>query len=115
MASIELDVDYKNLNAFFADYAKNIARGGTFIRTEKALGIGTEFTFKVQWVVKKEDATAESPAGMGIGFIHPSEVARRAMEVAVEQLMTKELGPHIVKRLLKTHTNRINKPGFQQG
>ena len=44
---IELTVEYKRLNAFFADYTKNIGRGGTFIRTEKALPIGTEFTFKL--------------------------------------------------------------------
>ena len=28
---IELKVEYKRLNTFFADYTKNISRGGTFI------------------------------------------------------------------------------------
>ena len=32
--AIELTVEYKRMNAFFADYTKNISRGGTFIRTD---------------------------------------------------------------------------------
>ncbi len=30
---IELQVSYKRLNTFFADYTRNISRGGTFIGT----------------------------------------------------------------------------------
>jgi len=44
-AAITLRVDYKRLNTFFADYTRNISRGGTFIRTTKPLEIGTEFVF----------------------------------------------------------------------
>ena len=40
-APIELKVDYKKLNSFFADYTKNISKGGTFIKTKKPLPIGT--------------------------------------------------------------------------
>ena len=29
--AIELKVEYKRLNSFFADYTKNISKGGTFI------------------------------------------------------------------------------------
>ena len=42
---IDLKVDYKRLNTFFADYTKNISKGGTFIRTTKPLDVGTEFVF----------------------------------------------------------------------
>ena len=42
---IALRVDYKRLNSFFADYTKNISRGGTFIRTDRPLQLGTEFVF----------------------------------------------------------------------
>ena len=38
-AAITLRVDYKRLNTFFADYTKNISKGGTFIRTTKPLGV----------------------------------------------------------------------------
>src|SRR5215471_4338775 len=44
-AAISLRVDYKRINTFFADYTKNISKGGTFIRTTKPLDIGTEFVF----------------------------------------------------------------------
>src|SRR5258707_9984806 len=85
-APIELRVDYKRLNTFFADYTKNISKGGTFIRTTKPLDIGTEFVFvlsfpgreeqlklkgKVIWITSEADAdeSADRPAGMGIRFI----------------------------------------------
>src|ERR1041385_6980995 len=42
---IELKVEYKRLNTFFADYTKNISKGGTFIGTDKPLDIGTELVF----------------------------------------------------------------------
>ena len=44
-APIELKVEYKRLNTFFADYTRNISRGGTFIGTDKPLKVGTEFVF----------------------------------------------------------------------
>ena len=71
---IELKVEYKRLNSFFADYTRNISRGGTFIRTQKPLNIGTEFLFRmkvpkledalvirgrVQWIVQPDEATEE--------------------------------------------------------
>ena len=40
-APIELKVEYKRLNTFFYDYTKNISKGGTFIKTEKPLDVGT--------------------------------------------------------------------------
>src|SRR5258707_1199050 len=76
-AKIQLRVDYKRMNTFFADYAKNISKGGTFIRTTKPLDIGTEFIFvlaipgqtenlqltgEVMWVVTEEQAAAETKA-----------------------------------------------------
>ena len=43
--AIELSVEYKRLNTFFADYTRNISKGGTFIRTERPLDVATEFVF----------------------------------------------------------------------
>src|SRR2546428_12152727 len=80
---IELKVEYKRLNTFFADYTKNISKGGTFIRTDKPLDIGTEFEFVLTvpqldepmrlrgrglWTTPIEQATEDSPPGMGIRF-----------------------------------------------
>ncbi|MEM7447526.1 MAG: TIGR02266 family protein [Myxococcota bacterium] len=112
---IELRVEYKRLNSFFADYTKNIGQGGTFIRTEKPLNIGTEFTFKlvipnleeplelhgrVQWIVRPEDLTEGQDPGMGIGFVYQSEADRHRIENLVEKLMIDSLGEHIYEQLL---------------
>ncbi|GAB4212880.1 MAG: hypothetical protein OHK0013_36170 [Sandaracinaceae bacterium] len=113
--AIELSVEYKRVNAFFADYTKNIGRGGTFIPTGKPLPIGTEFTFRlviptlseplrlrgrVQWIVTPEEATDEQPAGMGIGFVYESEAERERIAGIVEQLMTAQLGRPLFDKLV---------------
>jgi type IV pilus assembly protein PilZ len=114
-APIELKVEYKRLNTFFADYTKNISRGGTFIGTEKPLAIGTEFVFalvvphmveslrlrgKVIWTTSTDDATRANPAGMGIEFQYAHDGERHEKEAAVERLLTAELGEHLATKLL---------------
>lgn len=114
-AAIELNVEYKRLNTFFADYTRNISKGGTFIRTDRPLAIGTEFVFalsirnlaeplrlrgRVKWIVTVGDATPDSPPGMGIEFQYASEEERTATEGVVEQLMTNELGETLAAKLL---------------
>jgi type IV pilus assembly protein PilZ len=114
-ASVTLKVDYKRLNTFFADYTKNISKGGTFIRTSKPLAIGTDFVFvlslpaqeeqlrllgEVVWIVEEPDATEERPAGMGIRFKFKNEAERADVDAFVERLMREALGDHISQRLL---------------
>ena len=114
-APIELKVEYKRLNTFFADYTKNISRGGTFIGTQKPLPIGTEFVFalgipamadplrlrgKVIWMTIPDDATNANPAGMGIEFQYADEEERREKEAAVERLLIEQLGEHLATKLL---------------
>ncbi len=113
-APIELKVEYKRLNTFFADYTKNISRGGSFIATDKPLPVGTEFVFalgvpsmpeplrlrgKVIWVTPTAEATKGNPAGMGIEFQYDAD-ERREKEAAVERLMTAQLGEHLTTKLL---------------
>lgn len=103
------------MNTFFADYTKNISRGGTFIATDRPLPEGTEFIFalgipnmeeplrltgRVCWITKTEEATKGNPAGMGIEFLFADHEERRGTERTVEKLMVDELGEHIVERLL---------------
>ncbi len=113
-APITLRVDYKRLNTFFADYTKNISKGGTFIRTVRPLEAGTEFMFVlslpkdvelelkgvVKWVVAEDEATADKPAGMGIKFVFADEGQRTAVERAVEAMMNEALGPALARKLL---------------
>ena len=113
-APIELKVEYKRLNSFFADYTRNISKGGTFIKTKRPLSIGTEFMFKlvvpklekplalrgkVQWIVTAEAATDDQDAGMGIGFLYGSEADRARIENIVEDLMVDSLGAVIYEKL----------------
>jgi type IV pilus assembly protein PilZ len=109
-APIELKVDYKKLNSFFADYTKNISKGGTFIKTKKPLPIGTRFLFKLS-VPQREapfellgevvwsKAEAEEP-GMGIRFIYSADGQRVDFERVVERLMADSLGPDLTEKLL---------------
>lgn len=112
---IALKVEYKRLNSFFADYTKNISRGGTFIRTSNPLAIGTEFMFhlrvpklekplsikgKVQWVVADADSTEEQDPGMGIGFVYDSEADRDKIANVVEKLMVDSLGPVLYDKIM---------------
>jgi type IV pilus assembly protein PilZ len=121
-AAIRLRVDYKKLNSFFADYTRNISKGGTFIRTTKPLDVGTQFVFVltvpsptkpgeaeverielegiVRWVVPEGEATQQSPAGMGIQFLFDDDAQRVAVEAMVARLMGDALGPRLASKLL---------------
>lgn len=124
---IELKVEYKRLNAFFADYTRNISKGGTFIQTAKPLDVGTEFVFKlfvpkmeepleirglVKWIVTPEDL-AESEAarqigrgetGMGIRFIYQDDSERAKVEDFVERVMVDSLGHLLYSKLMAQRT-----------
>jgi type IV pilus assembly protein PilZ len=116
---IELRVEYKRLNTFFHDYTKNISKGGTFIKTDRPLEIGTLFLFRlilpapeepltirgdVRWVVREGEApppesNGSNEPGMGIRFVYDDPEERFALERRVERLMTGSLGPLIYGRL----------------
>ena len=110
-APIELKVDYKKLNSFFADFTKNISKGGTFIKTKKALPIGTRFLFRLS-VPSREtpfqllgevvhaEAGGEEP-GMGIRFVWDDDRDRVEFESLVEGLMSESLGPVVTQALLR--------------
>jgi type IV pilus assembly protein PilZ len=110
-APIELKVDYKKLNSFFADYTKNISKGGTFIKTKKSLPIGTRFLFRLTVPGRPRpfelngEVVHANPAGdepgMGIRFVWTDDRARVAFESVVEGLMHDSLGPLVATRLLR--------------
>lgn len=118
---IELKVEYKRLNAFFADYTRNISNGGTFIKTDKPLPIGTEFTFKLQvpklrepltiagqvrWVVSPDDlspdgADDQEEAGMGIRFVYADDEERQRVVGLIQELMVDSLGRLLASKLME--------------
>src|SRR5262245_23245930 len=117
---IELKVEYKKLNTFFADYTKNICKGGTFIRTKKPLDIGTIFLFQlsvpkmkepiairgeVKWIKREGEPSPPGVAedhepGMGIRFLYDSVDQRAAIEGAVEKMMIDSLGQLLYSKLI---------------
>lgn len=122
---IELKVEYKRLNTFFADYTKNISKGGTFIKTNRPLPIGTEFVFKlfvptlgkpltihgeVQRVVSEpgpdDDDDDNDEPGMAIRFVYRKGDARESVEALVEELMVSALGPRISAGLIDVTRRR---------
>ncbi len=116
-APIELKVDYRKLNSFFADYTKNISKGGTFIKTTKSLPNGTRFIFRLSvpdrpaafelnGEVVRSAAAGEEP-GMGIRFVWGDELERIEFERTVEQLMEKSLGAELTGNLLR-HAHERN-------
>jgi type IV pilus assembly protein PilZ len=125
-AAVTLKVGYTRLNTFFADYTRNISKGGTFIRTSQPLDLGTEFIFEltvpsaeapsaeqagpselkiqltgvVKWIVSEAEATAEKPAGMGIQFVFKDDDERARVQAMVTDLMKASLGEHLAQKLL---------------
>jgi type IV pilus assembly protein PilZ len=111
---ITLRVDYSRMNSFFADYTKNISKGGTFIRTTKPLDVDTSFVFVlnlpegkklelsavVKWNVTESEATADIPPGMGIQFVFSDDAQRMELESYVSRLMRDALGPELAAKLL---------------
>ncbi len=118
---IELKVEYKRLNTFFADYTKNISRGGTFIKTSRPLPIGTEFLFKLFVPGREEPFTihgevqriidgkenGEEP-GMAIKFVYREGDPKDEIARAVEGMMTASLGPRLFAKLME-HAHKRGK------
>jgi type IV pilus assembly protein PilZ len=119
--SIELVVRYQRMNTFFADYAKNISRGGTFVATAEPLPVDTEFVFslgvpnlddpvqlraKVMWTTEVAAATDSSPAGMGIQFQYRDGDERGRLESMIEGMIVEQLGERHAQRLLGRASER---------
>jgi type IV pilus assembly protein PilZ len=113
---IRLRVDYERMNAFFADYTKNISKGGTFIKTARPLPVGTRFLFalavpalsepvtldgEVTWVMDAAQARPGEEPGMGIRFVFASDEQRTEFESLVERMMEESLGRYVMEGLLQ--------------
>ncbi len=114
-APLELLVEYEQLNALLSDYTHNISRGGTFIRTDRPLDVGTVLSFTIQapelgapivlrgavrWVVDGGQTQPGGPSGMGIAFVYDSPVQERAIEARLDRLMVQSLGSVAFEKLM---------------
>jgi type IV pilus assembly protein PilZ len=107
---VELQVAYEKLNSFFADYTKNISKGGTFIRTARSVPLGTVFRFRLlvpgraspfelEGVVIRNGSEGEEP-GVGIRFRWSDDERRRQFEAIVEGMMTASFGAVMARQIL---------------
>lgn len=114
--SIELVVRYQRMNTFFADYVKNISRGGTFVMTDEPLPVATEFELvlgvpdldeplalraRVMWTTPPDGASGEHPAGMGIRFMFRDTDEQGRVAGVIENLLVDHLGQRHTDRLLR--------------
>lgn len=97
-----LSLTYKDKGTFIKAYTSNIGSRGLFIRTEKPLEQGENFSLKLQlpdlaeplkiecqvvWRRKQSESKKETgPTGMGIKFIDMSEEVRRTIEQYIQGL-----------------------------
>ena len=110
---IEVRVEYKRINAFIADFTRDISSGGLFIRTSEPLAVGTEAMFtlsiprmerpvtlkgRVQRVIPSDDA---AEMGMGIELLYDDETERSALKRVVDTLMIEHLGDALYRRLVE--------------
>ena len=110
-----MTVEYERLNALLSDYTHNISQGGTFIRTDRPLPVGTVLSFTIQapqleegivlrgvvrWVVEVAQSRSGRPAGMGIAFVYDAPDEKEAVEMRLDRLMAKALGPAAFEKLM---------------
>ncbi|MEZ4367402.1 MAG: TIGR02266 family protein [Kofleriaceae bacterium] len=110
---IELKVEYKRLNSFFADYTRNISRGGTFIKTGRPLPVGSQFMFRlsVPRLPKPLSIHGEVEAGrprrrgeasgMSIRFVYRLGDSREQIARTVDELMIDSLGQRLHAMLME--------------
>ncbi len=108
MAEREVTVDYKNLNALFADYGRNFSRPFSVIRTEKPFEVGTVIVFRLdapglaEPIFLRGAVEEVGGCGMRVGFFYRTPEERRANEQRIRQLMIDSLGPRLSSQLLSS-------------
>ncbi len=112
-APVLLKIVYQRMNAFIADYSRNISKGGIFVETEYPFDPGTIFDFhvslperpealrlrgRVKWVQR---ATTAGMLGMGIEFMWDDGPSREGFEKLVEELIVENLGQAVYEKLVE--------------
>jgi type IV pilus assembly protein PilZ len=112
---IEIKVEYRRLNAFVADFSRDLSGGGLFVRTGHPLPVGTECLFTlelpnlpeplslrgiVRRVVENVAEGSEEAPGMGVELLFDDDAERRALRTVVDDLMVAHLGEALYRRLV---------------
>jgi type IV pilus assembly protein PilZ len=107
---MKLEVVYRDLTRFFAEYTSNLSKGGTFIGTFAPLKTGSLVLFQLKIPSMDQPielagevvrvATKGNP-GMGIRFVWDDEARRLEFERLVEGLMVDTLGADAAQEMIK--------------
>ncbi len=112
-APIEIKVEYRRLNAFIADYTRDISRGGLFVKTERPLEEGERalFTLTVPKVASPLSFDGvvrrvvppgnDEEAGMGVELLFADDDERLALQHVVDGLMVEHLGVALYERMMR--------------
>ena len=109
---------YEQCNAFLAEYLLNVARGGTFVRSEAPRPVGTVMNFRyhapglveplqllarVVWVNARDQRQRPDipDLGMGVLFFYRDAAHREKAESTLRDLLVSQFGEHIYGRLTK--------------
>lgn len=111
---IEIRVEYRRLNAFIADFTRDLSGKGLFIRSDRPLEVGTECLFtltipkldsaiSLRGVVRRSipPGEGEEEAGMGIELLFDDEAERAALDTVLDDLMFEHLGGALFDKLQK--------------
>lgn len=100
---IQIEVNYRSLDALYENPVLDISQGGMFIRTESPLPLGTEIS--LEFVIPGQDQTIQSKGlvvwrhesthsrissqkpGMGIRFIQMEPQDLKRIKAYVEQIL----------------------------
>lgn len=98
---IILKVEYDSSEGFLADYANNASSGGIFIATTRSFSVGDKLSFDISfpgllslircdgqvcWRRPPEQATDDSPAGIGVAFEFRSEEKKKEIQGLLDRL-----------------------------
>lgn len=107
-APIELKVVYQRMNAFFADFTRDISKGGIFIRTNDPLPAGSALDFNITLPkrprpieLRGKVAWSDPAKGMGVEFVWREDEDRASFEKLVEEMMIEALGETLYRQLIE--------------
>ncbi|MDP7571279.1 MAG: TIGR02266 family protein [Myxococcota bacterium] len=99
-SDVSVRVEYRTVDQFFTDFARNINEGGLFVGTENLPPVGTRVALQFELpgggepvkvtgiVVRKSDGPGGEPAGMGIEFEELAPADRLRINELVRNLRT---------------------------
>ncbi len=115
-AEVAVEVAYEALNRLFADYTRDLSKGGAFVRTGEPLPVGTRLKLRLRPPLPGEPIALEAVVvhhgvrngepGMGLRFTWDEPGPRAMFEARLERLMAESLGAEVAAALMRASRNQ---------